>query len=44
VTSPTIEAPYYALAVLVLGFLSTFIFKPRAAASTQLSDLTKSAV
>jgi amino acid transporter len=44
VTSPTIEAPYYALAVLVLGYLSTFIFKPRAAASTQLSDLTKSAV
>jgi amino acid transporter len=44
VTSPTIEAPYYALGVLVLGFLSTFIFKPRAAASTQLSDLTKSAV
>ena len=44
VTSPTIEAPYYALGVLVLGFLSTFIFKPRAPASTQLSDLTKSAV
>jgi amino acid transporter len=44
VTSPTIEAPWYALGVLVLGYLSTFIFKPRAAASTQLSDLTKSAV
>ena len=44
VMSPTIEAPYYALGVLVLGFLSTFIFKPRAPASTQLSDLTKSAV
>jgi amino acid transporter len=44
VTSPTIEAPWYAIGVLVLGYLSTFVFKPRAAASTQLSDLTKSAV
>jgi amino acid transporter len=44
VTSPTIQAPYYALGVLVLGYLSTFIFKPRAPASTQLSDLSKSAV
>ena len=44
VTSPTIEAPWYALGVLVVGYLSTFVFRPRASASTQLSDLTKSAV
>jgi amino acid transporter len=44
VTSPAIEAPYYALGVLVLGYLSTFLFRSRASASTQLSDLTKSAV
>jgi amino acid transporter len=44
VTSPTIEAPRYALAVLVLGFLSTFVLRSRKAASTQLSDLAKSPV
>jgi amino acid transporter len=44
VTSPTIQAPYYALGVLVAGYLSTFLFRSRASASTQLSDLTKSAV
>ena len=40
VTSPTILAPWLALALLVLGFLSTFVLRPRAAASTQLADLS----
>jgi amino acid transporter len=45
VTSPTIEAPWYALGVLVLGYLSTFVIRPRrAAAREQLSDLSKSTV
>src|SRR5580704_12379238 len=40
VTSPTIEAPWYALALLVVGFLSTFLLRARDSASTQLADLT----
>jgi amino acid transporter len=40
VTSPTIEAPWYALALLVVGFLSTFLLRARESASTQLADLT----
>jgi amino acid transporter len=40
VTSPTILAPWFALGVLVLGYLSTFVLRSRQAASTQLSDLT----
>jgi hypothetical protein len=30
--------------VLVAGFLSTFVIRPRASASTELSDLTESTV
>jgi hypothetical protein len=40
VTSPTIEAPWYALALLVIGFVSTFVLRARDSASTQLADLT----
>jgi hypothetical protein len=43
VTSPTIEAPWYALALLVIGFASTFVLRARDAASTQLADLSASA-
>jgi hypothetical protein len=39
VTSPTIWAPWLALALLVAGFASTFVLRARQAASTQLSDL-----
>jgi amino acid transporter len=40
VTSPTILAPWFALGVLVLGYLSTFVLRSRKAASAELSDLT----
>src|SRR6266567_1988536 len=40
VTSPTIWAPWLALLLLVIGFGSTFVLRPRQAASTQLADLT----
>jgi amino acid transporter len=40
VTSPTIEAPWYALALLAVGFLSTYVLRARDSASTQLADLT----
>jgi hypothetical protein len=40
VTSPTILAPWFALGVLVLGYLSTFVLRPRRAASAELSDLS----
>jgi amino acid transporter len=40
VTSPTIEAPWYALALLAVGFASTFVLRARESASTQLADLT----
>jgi amino acid transporter len=40
VTSPTIWAPWLALALLVAGLISTWILKPRQSASTQLSDLS----
>jgi amino acid transporter len=43
VTSPTIEAPYYALALLCVGFASTFVLRARESASTQLPDLTAEA-
>ena len=43
VTSPTIEAPYYALGLLVIGFASTFVVRARESASTALADLTASA-
>jgi amino acid transporter len=43
VTSPTIEAPWYALALLVIGFASTFVLRARDAASTQLADLSAGA-
>jgi len=42
VTSPTILAPWFALGVLALGFLSTFVTRARRSASTQLADLSKS--
>jgi ABC-type polysaccharide/polyol phosphate export permease len=42
VTSPTIYAPWLALAVLVIGLLSTFVTPSRRSASRELSDLTKS--
>ena len=42
VTSPTILAPWLALAVLVIGFASTFVTRARRSASSALSDLTKS--
>ena len=44
VTSPTILAPWFALGVLVIGYASSFVIPARASASTQLGDLTKSAV
>jgi amino acid transporter len=40
VTSPTIWAPWLALALLVVGFASTFVLRPRQPASTQLADLS----
>jgi amino acid transporter len=40
VTSPTIEAPWYALALLCVGFASTFVLRARDPAATQLADLT----
>jgi amino acid transporter len=43
VTSPTIEAPYYALALLCIGFASTYVLRARESASTQLPDLTAEA-
>jgi hypothetical protein len=44
VTSPTIWAPWLALAVLVIGFASTWFTRGRQTASSKLSDLTKSGV
>ena len=43
VTAPTIYAPWFALALLVIGFASTFVLSARQAASTQLADLTEGA-
>ncbi len=43
VTSPTIEAPYYALALLCIGFASTYLLRARESASTQLPDLSAEA-
>jgi amino acid transporter len=40
VTSPTIWAPWFALGLLAIGFASTFVLRPRQAASTQLADLS----
>jgi amino acid transporter len=40
VTSPTILAPWLALALLAIGFASTFVLRAREAASTQLTDLS----
>jgi amino acid transporter len=40
VTSPTIWAPWLALALLAIGFASTWVLRPRAAATTQLADLS----
>jgi hypothetical protein len=40
VTSPTIWAPWLALALLAAGFGSTFLLRAREPASTHLADLT----
>src|SRR5579863_9663589 len=40
VTSPTIWAPWLALALLVIGFASTFVLRARRSASTELADLS----
>ena len=40
VTSPTIWAPWLALALLAAGFASTFLLRAREPASAQLADLT----
>jgi amino acid transporter len=40
VTKPTIYAPWVALAVLAIGFASTFVLRARQPASTRLADLT----
>jgi len=42
VTSPTILAPWFALAVLVVGFASSFVTRAPRSASAELADLTKS--
>jgi predicted dehydrogenase len=39
VISPTISAPWLALALLVVGFASTFVLRARQSASSQLTDL-----
>jgi len=41
VTSPTIWAPWLALALLVVGFASTFVLRARRSASRQLADLSE---
>jgi amino acid transporter len=40
VTSPTIWAPWLALALFVVGLGSTWVVRPRRSASTQLADLS----
>jgi amino acid transporter len=40
VTSPTIWAPWCALALLVIGFASTYVLRARQAATKQLDDLS----
>jgi amino acid transporter len=40
VTKPTIYAPWVALALLAIGFASTFVLRGRQAASTRPADLT----
>jgi amino acid transporter len=44
VTSPTILAPWFALGLLVVGFASTFVFRARRSASSQLADLSAETV
>jgi hypothetical protein len=43
VTSPTILAPWFALALLVVGFASTFVLRARRPAATELKDLSETA-
>ncbi|HEX9520303.1 MAG TPA: APC family permease [Streptosporangiaceae bacterium] len=43
VTRPTIWAPWFALGLLVLGLASTWVLRPRQAASTRLADLSTTA-
>jgi uncharacterized membrane protein YfcA len=40
VTSPAIWAPWLALTLLALGYISTFFLRARKPASTQLADLS----
>jgi amino acid transporter len=40
VTRPTIYAPWFALALLVIGFASTWMVRARRSARTELADLT----
>ncbi len=40
VTSPTILAPWFALALLAVGFASTWVLRARRSASTELTDLS----
>ncbi len=40
VTSPTILAPWFALALFAIGLASTWVMRSREAASTQLADLS----
>jgi amino acid transporter len=44
VTKPTILAPWFALGVLVIGYASTFVLRPRESASARLTDLTNTTV
>ena len=44
VTSPTIWAPWLALALLVVGFASTFVLRARRSASSELADLSETRV
>jgi amino acid transporter len=44
VTSPTILAPWLALALLVVGFASTWVLRARRSASTELTDLSETTV
>jgi F0F1-type ATP synthase assembly protein I len=44
VTSPTILAPWFALGLLVLGFVATFVLRARRSASSELTDLSAKTV
>jgi len=44
VTSPTILAPWLALALLAVGFASTWVLRARRSASAELTDLSETTV